>query len=73
MESFEDALNELKTIIEKLESGNLSLEESLAAFERGTRLIASCHEKLNEVQRRVQILVESLEGDVIRKEFDLEE
>jgi len=73
MNSFEDALNELKVIIEKLESGNLSLEESLAAFERGTQLIASCYKKLNEVQKRVQIVVENAEGEVLRKEFDLEE
>jgi exodeoxyribonuclease VII small subunit len=73
MKSFEDALSELKVIIEKLEGGNLSLEESLTLFEKGTQLIALCHKKLNEVQKKIEILVENTDGEVLREEFDLEE
>jgi len=73
MKSFEDAINELKVIIEKLEGGNLSLEESLTLFEKGTQLINLCHKKLNEVEKRIEILVESPNGEVLQKEFDLEE
>jgi len=58
MKSFEDAISELKVIIEKLEGGNLSLEESLTLFEKGTQLINLCHKKLNEVEKRIEILVE---------------
>ena len=73
MKSFEDAINELKVIIEKLEGGNLSLEESLTLFEKGTQLINLCHKKLNEVEKKIEILVEGTNGEVTRKEFDLEE
>lgn len=73
MKSFEEALGELKVIIEKLEGGNLSLEESLTLFEKGTQLINLCHKKLNEVGKKIEILVESPNGEVLQKEFDLEE
>lgn len=73
MKSYEDALSELKTIIGKLEGGNLSLEESLAVFEEGIQLIKFCHKKLNEIQNRVQILVEDSDGKVLQKGFELEE
>jgi len=73
MKSFEDAISELKVIIEKLENGNLSLEESLTLFERGTQFINLCHKKLNEVEKKIEILVESANGEVLQKEFELEE
>jgi exodeoxyribonuclease VII small subunit len=73
MKSFEDAIDELKAIIDKLESGNVSLEESLTIFEKGVELITFCHKKLNEVQKRVQILVENADGQILPKEFDSEE
>ena len=73
MKSYEDSLDELKAIIGKLEGGNLSLEESLDLFQEGTRLITLCHKKLNEVQKRVEILVEASDGQILQKEFDLEE
>ncbi len=73
MKPYEDALSELKTIIGKLEGGNLSLEESLAVFEEGIQLIKFCHKKLNEIQNRVQILVEDSDGKVLQNGFELEE
>ncbi len=73
MESFENVLGEIKVIIEKLEGGNLSLEESLTLFERGVELLAFCHKRLGEVQRKVEILVEDTNGGVLKKEFNLEE
>jgi exodeoxyribonuclease VII small subunit len=73
MKSFEDGLSEIKVIIEKLEGGNLSLEESLTVFERGVELLTVCHKKLSEVQKKVEILVEGSNGEILQKEFDLEE
>jgi len=73
MKSFEDALSEIKVIIAKLEEGNLSLEESLTLFERGVELLVLCHEKLGEVQKKVEILVEGANGEILKKEFNLEE
>jgi exodeoxyribonuclease VII small subunit len=73
MKSFEEALIEIKVIIEKLEGGNLSLEESLTVFERGVELLTVCHKKLSEVQKKVEILVEGSNGEILQKGFDLEE
>ena len=73
MKSFEDALSEIKVIIEKLEGGNLSLEESLTVFERGIELIVLCYKKLGEVQKKVEILVEGTDREILQKEFELEE
>ena len=73
MRSFEDAIYEIRSIIEKLEGGNPSLEESLTLFEKGIELITLCHRRLNEVQKRVEILVEGASLEVLRKEFNLEE
>lgn len=57
-EKFEEALSKLEEIVRKLESGSLSLEESLKAFEEGVRLSRVCSERLDEAQRRVEILVD---------------
>ena len=73
MKSFEDGLSEIKVIIEKLEGGDLSLEESLTVFERGVELLTVCHKKLSEVQKKVEILVEGTNGEILQKGFDLEE
>ena len=73
MKSFEDALSEIKVIIEKLEGGDLSLEESLTVFERGIELIVLCYKKLGEVQKKVEILVEGTDREILQKEFELEE
>jgi exodeoxyribonuclease VII small subunit len=61
-QKFESALEELETVIERLESGDLSLEDSLAAFEKGVALVKYCHQKLNEVESKVELLVKDREG-----------
>ena len=59
---FEDAIVELEGVVEQLESGELSLEDSLAAFENGVRLVKLCNQKLTEVEKKVEILVKDKEG-----------
>jgi exodeoxyribonuclease VII small subunit len=59
---FEEALNKLEEIVRKLEGGDLSLEESLKAFEEGIRLSGLCGRKLDEAQRRVEILLKEEQG-----------
>lgn len=59
---FEGALQELEKVVEQLESGDLSLEDSLAAFEDGVRLVKYCNQKLTEVERRIELLVKNKEG-----------
>lgn len=55
---FEKALGELEAIVEKMEQGDLSLDESLKHFERGIALTRSCQKALAEAEQRVQILLE---------------
>ena len=67
---FEAALEELEQVVEQLESGDLSLEDSLAAFEKGVGLVKLCNEKLTEVEKRVELLVKDKEGKFQLKPFD---
>lgn len=54
---FEDALGRLETLVQTLERGDLSLDESLKAFEEGVKLSKSCVKLLDEAERRVDILL----------------
>jgi len=58
IKDFESAIAELETIVKTLEDGDLALEKSLALFERGVTLSRFCHAKLEEAERRVEILNE---------------
>lgn len=60
--SFEQALAELESIVQKLESGQAPLEESIALYERGARLKAHCEEKLRAAQLRVEKIVVGPQG-----------
>jgi exodeoxyribonuclease VII small subunit len=61
-QSFEEALNNLQEIVNSLETGQLSLDESLKKFEEGIRLSRFCNKKLTETQQKVQKLVEKDEN-----------
>lgn len=65
-EKFEDALRKLEEILRTMEGGGLTLEESLKAFEEGIRLSRLCNEKLDEAERRVEILLKQDEKEVVR-------
>ena len=67
--SFEVALTELETLVQKMEAGELSLEESLAAFERGVKLTRHCQAALKAAELKVKVLTES--GELT--DLDLEE
>jgi exodeoxyribonuclease VII small subunit len=71
---FEEALEELEKVVERLESGELSLEDSLAAFEQGVSLVRYCNQRLNEVERKIELLVKDKEGKLQLKSLeDLED
>lgn len=55
---FEDALGELENLIETLEGGDQSLEESLVQFERGMMLSKFCQQSLSDAEKKVKILME---------------
>lgn len=63
--TFESALRELEGIVAGMESGALSLEESLAAYKRGAELVRLCQDKLTAVEQQVKIV----DGDLL-KPFD---
>jgi exodeoxyribonuclease VII small subunit len=55
--NFESDLQELENLVEKMEEGELSLEESLVHFERGIALTRSCQKALTEAEQKIQILL----------------
>ncbi len=61
--TFEAALAELEKLVEQMEGGDLSLEQSLAAHKRGLELARFCQERLESAQQQVRVL----EGDVLKK------
>lgn len=65
-EKFEEALEKLEEIVKKMESGDLTLEESLKAFEEGIRLSRLCAQKIDEAERRVEVLLKTQEGFDLR-------
>jgi len=62
-ENFEAALKELEDIVVKLEGGALPLEQSLELFERGVQLTRICQKRLDEAERKVEMLVKQSEGE----------
>jgi exodeoxyribonuclease VII small subunit len=71
-EKFEEALGRLEDIVKRMEAGDMTLEESLKAFEEGIKLAGLCSRKLDEAERRVEILLKQEEELVIRP-FKVEE
>ncbi len=59
---FEDALARLEAIVSQLESGSLSLEDSMARFEEGMRLNKICSDKLAEAESKIEMLVKRADG-----------
>ena len=72
-ETFEEAFKKLEEIIKRLEEGDLPLEESLSLFEEGIRLSRFCAQKLDEVEKRIEILVTDSKGNKRREPFSIEE
>ncbi len=60
---FEQALTELEGIVNRIEEGELSLEESLAAFEKGVQLTRDCQKALDEAEQKVEILTADTEAE----------
>jgi exodeoxyribonuclease VII small subunit len=72
-EKFETALKKLEEVVRKLEEGDLSLEESLKAFEDGVKQAAFCTKKLNEAEKRVDLLLKQKDGSFVREPFNPED
>ena len=68
--NFEAALKELEQIVEQLEAGDLPLEQSLELFEQGVRLSRDCQKRLDEAERRVEILLKDEGGGYTPSPFE---
>ena len=69
-EQFEDALKKLEKIVEKLEHGNLPLEEAMEAFTEGVQLVKYCNQKLDEAENKVQMLLKDEQGNWTTTAFE---
>jgi len=67
--SFEEELANLEAIVSQIDSGQLSLEESIAAFEKGVALVRSLNQKLDEVERRIEVLIRDSRGELKRTPY----
>jgi exodeoxyribonuclease VII small subunit len=70
---FEEAMAELETLVRRLEQGELPLEESLAAFERGMALVRSLAARLEDVAQRVEVLLRASDGSLVTRPLPDEE
>jgi len=70
---FEDALGELETLVLDMESGEQSLEESLAQFERGVSLARHCQTSLKAAEQKVQVLMQQSDGNDVLADLDAED
>jgi len=72
-EKFEEALKRLEEIVQKLEGGDLSLEDSLKYFEEGVRLSRFLSRKLEEAEKKVEILLKDEKGELKAEKFEPED
>jgi exodeoxyribonuclease VII small subunit len=72
-QSFEALLKRLEKVLDSLEHGDLPLEQAMAAFEEGVGLVRACHQKLDEVERRVELLLKDDAGRFFTRPFPEEE
>lgn len=62
-QTFESSLQELEKVVRGLEEGDLSLEDSLKLFEDGVKLSRECQERLNQAERRIEVLLKDEDGN----------
>jgi exodeoxyribonuclease VII small subunit len=73
MAKFEDNLTALESVVERLERGDLSLEDSVKLFEEGVALSSACKIELDAAEGRVQVLIEQSNGNAVVTDLDVEE
>ena len=72
-EKFETSLKKLEDLVRRLEGGSLSLDDSLKAFEEGVKHASFCTKKLDEAERKEEILLKRRDGGYDREPFEAEE
>ena len=73
MAGFEDHLTQLETVVERLERGDLTLDESVRLFEEGMKLSQACKVELEQAEGRMQVLVEGKGGKMQVAEMDVDQ
>jgi len=73
MAGFEDRLTALEAVVERLERGELSLDDSVRLFEEGVKLSNACKAELEKAEGRIQVLVETSNGQMQTAELDVED
>jgi exodeoxyribonuclease VII small subunit len=68
-QTFEKAMKKLEQIVQELESGDQPLEEAVKKFEEGIKLSRYCSEKLDETEKKIDILLKDQKGDLFEKPF----
>ena len=70
--SFEESLAELEKIATEIERGDLGLEQAISEFEKGIKLSKECSQKLDEAEKRINILVKQDDGELKEEKFEQE-
>lgn len=73
MAGFEKRLAQLETVVERLERGDLTLDESVRLFEEGMKLSQACKDELEKAEGRIQVLVENKAGEVQVAEMEMDD
>ncbi len=71
-EKFEDSIGKLEEIVSKLETGDVTLDESLSLFEQGIKLSKSCQKMLDNAEKKVSALMANDDGEMEKQAFDAE-
>ena len=72
-QKFEDAMKRLEDVVQSLESGELSLQDTLQIFEEGMKLVSFCSKKLEEAEQKVTMLIKESNGKYTHLPFDVKE
>lgn len=72
VEKFEVSLKKLEDAVKRLESGDLSLDDSLKVFEEGVKHASLCSRKLNEAQKKVELLLKRKDGTFYKEDFQVD-
>lgn len=69
-QKFEESMTELQKVTSDMESGDLSLEDMIAHFEKGQKLIKKCAAKLNEIEKKIEIITKTSDGKIAIENFE---
>lgn len=70
---FEEAVKRLEEIVGRMESDELTLEESLSIFQEGMELAYFCNKKLDEAEKKINVIIKGAHGEMVEEKFDPEE